>query len=99
MYRVGGDSKPEELTEFLETYDIFREWVKAKIICIFEVYYIVAPNGDKPEKRQRSKSVGDYNLTEGTTAIKMIKAYLERSGMSNDTKIQGIINDMEYKRC
>jgi len=32
MYRVGGDSKPEELDPYLETYDIFREWVKTHIL-------------------------------------------------------------------
>ena len=98
MYRVGGDSKPEELDPYLETYDIFRGWVKSKVICLFEPYTFVHPKTGEIIKRNGIKSIGDYNLTDGKKAIKTIIAYISKSGMINDTEIQRIINNMEYSR-
>ncbi len=98
MYRVGGSSKPEEGNPEKETLKRFRKWVKADIICIYEVDEVCIPNTKTFVKRQKSKSIGDYNLTDGKKAIEALIAYITQSGMINDSKIQGIINDMEYNR-
>jgi hypothetical protein len=98
MYKAGGDSKPEEKRAEMETFTRFREWIKAEVICFYEVYEIYNKPLKQYEKRQKCKSIGDYTLKDGTTAISMIKAYIDRSGMCSNSGIMAIINEMEAKR-
>jgi hypothetical protein len=63
-----------------ESFADFKEWVKAEVICLFEVYKFWHPKQKEFIKRNRVKSVANYSKKEMETAIKLLLAYVDNCG-------------------